>query len=518
MKWKNKFRIVGNGLFHILILLLIILSFSLNWGINNYGNIGFAEIVFTLNMPLMGTSDSLINSYISDGLIPAAIVSVVWLLLFLWPAKNTYLMEMRVGKKSFEIRLFPFRLKAWIKLFILVCWTALLVIIADKSFEFCDYIVSQIQQSKLIEEEYVDPAETSIVFPEEKRNLIMIYIESGETTAQDTANGGVFENNYIPEMTQIARDNISFSQSELIEGACVAPATGWTMAALVAETSGLPLKMWEYDDTSGADNAMRKYATFMPGATTLGDILEEQGYKNVFMAGSNFKFGGRTNYFTQHGNYEIWDYVYAKEIGKIPEDYKVWWGFEDEKLYTYAKEEILKLAEGDQPFNFSMLTVDTHHQNGYVCELCEDLWGDQYANVWSCASKQLNEFVEWLKQQDFYENTTVVIVGDHGSMDSDFYADLKYEKHEGDTVRKVYNAFVNPAVEPVNEKNRQFTTLDFFPTILASLGVEIEGERLGLGTNLFSEEETLSEKYGYEYLFTELNKKSRFYDYEILYP
>ena len=45
MKWKNKFRIVGNGLFHILILLLIILSFSLNWGINNYGNINLDNAI-----------------------------------------------------------------------------------------------------------------------------------------------------------------------------------------------------------------------------------------------------------------------------------------------------------------------------------------------------------------------------------------------------------------------------------------------------------------------------------------
>ena len=38
----------------------------------------------------------------------------------------------------------------------------------------------------------------------------------------------------------------------------------------------------------------------------------------------------------------------------------------------------------------------------------------------------------------------------------------------------------------MKKKNRDFSTLDFFPTTLASLGVQIEGDRLGLGTNLFS--------------------------------
>lgn len=31
-------------------------------------------------------------------------------------------------------------------------------------------------------------------------------------------------------------------------------------------------------------------------------------------------------------------------------------------------------------------------------------------------------------------------------------------------------------------------------------------------------EKTLAERYGYEYLFGEMNKKSRFYDHTILYP
>ena len=59
---------------------------------------------------------------------------------------------------------------------------------------------------------------------------------------------------------------------------------------------------------------------------------------------------------------------------------------------------------------------------------------------------------------------------------------------------------------------RKFTTLDFFPTIVAALGAQIEGERLGLGTNLFSGEKTLSEKYGYDYLFQEIRKQSATYN------
>ena len=36
-------------------------------------------------------------------------------------------------------------------------------------------------------------------------------------------------------------------------------------------------------------------------------------------------------------------------------------------------------------------------------------------------------------------------------------------------------------------KNRQFTHMDMYPTTLAAMGFNIEGNKLALGTNLFSD-------------------------------
>ena len=55
-----------------------------------------------------------------------------------------------------------------------------------------------------------------------------------------------------------------------------------------------------------------------------------------------------------------------------------------------------------------------------------------------------------------------------------------------------------------------------FPTTLASLGVEIEGNKLGLGVNLFSKEKTLLEKLSFKYLNNELTKNSIYYNENIL--
>ena len=222
--------------------------------------------------------------------------------------------------------------------------------------------------------------------------------------------------------------------------------------------------------------------------------------------GSDASFAGRDIYFTNHGNYEILDYYEAYNLGYNPIDYYVWWGFEDKKLYEYSKDKLIELAEENEPFNFTLLTVDTHPSDGYLDETCESNYEYQYADVISCADKMLNEFITWVQKQDFYENTTIVIAGDHLYMEnSDFIDTLSKDN------RYVYNVIIN-SVEENENNNREYSALDLFPTTLASLGVEIEGNKLGLGVNLFSGEETLIEKYDYYYFMDEMNKRSIFYD------
>lgn len=516
---KKFLRIFRHVIIQLFVFFVFLLYFSMVWCVANFGNIGLSEIVFTLNMPLKGTASSYFYSYFWNAFLPTLIGFCVELVLYFFPAKNQYNVKASFGKKTVRIMILPLQLNAIIWGALILFWFMMIVNAADEKFNVYDFVLNQIQASEFIENEYVNAAEVNITFPEEKRNLICLYVESAESSFQDPENGGLLEVNIIPEMTALAKNNISFSQSDLIEGAAVAPQCGWTAAALVAQTSGLPLKLFNFDDAlDGTDNTMDKYVSFMPGATTLGDILEKEGYHNFFMAGSDFTFGGRRDYFTQHGNYEVWDYLTAKEEGRIPADYEETWGFEDKKLYKYAKEKLLELAKEDQPFNFSMLTVDTHTGGGYICELCPDTFETRYENVWACASNQLNDFIEWIQQQDFYENTTICITGDHSSMQEGFLVEYDYDKHRGNVERKVYNVFINAVSEPINMKNRKFTTMDYFPTVLAAIGAEMEGDRLGLGTNLFSDKRTLAEEYGFEDMFDELNKKSNFYDINILYP
>ena len=88
-------------------------------------------------------------------------------------------------------------------------------------------------------------------------------------------------------------------------------------------------------------------------------------------------------------------------------------------------------------------------------------------------------------------------------MDADFCkaVDKAYD-------RRVYMSIINGAATPENDVMRQYSTLDLFPTTLAAMGVEIEGDRLGLGTNLYSSKPTLLEEYGEEAINTAFDQKS----------
>ena len=77
-------------------------------------------------------------------------------------------------------------------------------------------------------------------------------------------------------------------------------------------------------------------------------------------------------------------------------------------------------------------------------------------------------------------------------------------------VRTTYNCIINPVNTPINSKNRVFSSLDMLPTTLSAIGVEIKGDRLGLGTDLFSSTPTLCEELGVEKYQEELERNNEY--------
>lgn len=482
-KVKKILLIIGAVLGALLSTIGTLLYFSIKWMFKTWTNLTMDELVYHMTAPLEGTNDGMIQEYLDVCAVPAILMLLLVVILFIaWRTKKRWYVVMGAS------------------IIVPIIVSGVSVHGAWNELDVGSFVNGQSTYSSFIDDNYVDPADVALTFPEQKRNLIYIFLESVEMTYADKENGGAFDKNVIPELTELAQANEDFSgeDKELNGGYAMTGAT-WTMGAMFAHTSGIPLSI------SIDGNDMNTQEHFFAGAVTLGDILESAGYCQNLMIGSDATFGGRRLYFTEHGNYNIYDYNYASENGLIPPDYRVWWGYEDEKLFSFAKDKLTELSQQNVPFNLTLLTVDTHFEDGYPCELCTDEFGDnQYANVMACSSRQVKELVDWIQQQDFYENTTIVIAGDHPTMDKDFCEDV-----DEDYTRKVYTTYINPAAELETTEKRNYTTFDNFPTTLAALGVKIDGNRLGLGTNLFSSTQTLTERFGIDKMESELKKKSK---------
>ena len=85
-----------------------------------------------------------------------------------------------------------------------------------------------------------------------------------------------------------------------------------------------------------------------------------------------------------------------------------------------------------------------------------------------------------------------------------------------DYIRSPTVIFINLPFSFQKREKRAFSMFDLFPTILASLGVEIKGNTLGLGVNLFSGEKSLIEEYGYRTVYDALRKNDRFFNTHFL--
>jgi Phosphoglycerol transferase and related proteins, alkaline phosphatase superfamily len=475
------------------------------WAMHGIGNMRIDQIVFAMTQPLTGSDPGQIDAFIYQPLFGALLISI--------PVMSCLLIivscSLRLGRK-FHYQVANFRGR--VTLMVGILGLIIGALMSGKAIGYADIKAYYFESTEIYERNYVDPRNVEMDFPDKKRNLIYIFLESTESSYFSQDVGGIEEHNLMPRLADLAEnEGLQFSNREQLGGMLQVPGANQTASSMVAQTSGLPLR--PATSVGLSDGSGGNSAEYFPGAYSLGEILQKQGYNQTLLIGSKAEFAGRDQYFKQHGDYKIQDYHWAIEQGLIPEDYFTWWGYEDDKLFDYAKDTLADLSSQDQPFNLTMLTADTHFEDGYATDQTPDVFGDQYSNVIYDADRRITEFLSWLKEQPYYDNTTVILCGDHLTMDSDFFDDI-----DPDYQRSVFNLFLNVDQAGVRNKNRQFSAVDMFPTTLSALGVKVKGDRLGLGTNLFSDKQTIIEKMGYDAFSSELMKRSDFYDKWFIEP
>lgn len=405
----------------------------------------------------------------------------------------------KITKK--EYKYYPVKIITNHKIIFAVIVTIVFSVISLNNVDFFGYVSNNINTTKIFDKEYNKINYEDVIF-NEKKNLITIYVESLETTFFSKEHGGNWDYEILSELNDLMDDNaIYFATDSNRRGIYNLYGTSWTTASIISSTSGVPFKIPFENSKFTKDNFLRKIIT-------LGDVLKYQGYHNEVISGASTKFGSLYDYFKIHGDYEI---IEPDNIDKykidVNYDTNGRWGFNDKYMFDLAKDRLTKLAKSNIPFNETLIGIDSHPIDGYKASFTVDKFHKQYENVYATESILLSEFINWIKEQDFYKDTVIVIIGDHLCMQTSFMKDHSKED------RGRFNLFINSFNNTENTKNRGVASYDLYPTILSSMGASIKNDKIGLGVNLFSNNKTLIEKYGIEKLEKELKRKSLYYNY-----
>ncbi|MBO7550881.1 MAG: sulfatase-like hydrolase/transferase [Fibrobacter sp.] len=497
----------------ILFLFLLCLIFTIPWAIDTFPLSNVEAVLFTVFAGNNeGAEEFVLSSFINKVFYPVLWTFIVVLITEL--ALSFVLFKRNI---FCEAKLWKIKLRFSQRGFLQILWQVQKTILLISSFYAAILLLvlpgiimsapfkTLIQQpidSEFYRNNYVHPDSVKIEAPEESRNLVVIFLESMEKNFAQ----------YTPEITHLEENSLDF-----VPGGQNVSGTSWTIAGIIGKLCGIPLNM-----PMGINEYHGRLPTYVPYAKCLMDVLADKGYNQLYAQGTSGEFTQKKDFWKTHGNVEIHDIEYYKSVRKVPEDYYVFWGFEDRKLYRFVKEELDSLSNLDKPFALYMLTVDTHQPQGFLDDTCKVSLKEvgfaennlnHFPEALRCASIQLESFIRWMQGQPWFDKTVVFVMGDHATP----ALSAKVNLPQSDSLywtNFVVNAFLDSS--KTYRQGRTYSSLDIFPTILESMGFELESHAMALGKSLYADSPTLLEKYGRKTLDSLLRERSVQYDYFLM--
>ena len=313
----------------------------------------------------------------------------------------------------------------------------------------------------------------------EKKNVVFIYLESIEQRYFDEA---VFPG-LLPELTKLSRESLVFPN--VYQGA----GAEYTMGGIVASQCGYPLAARHHI----AEDSFGMYEDFLPRATCLGDLLQDDGYHSVYVGGADTRFAGKQNFLQSHGYAEIIGKmdILARLGGRVPVNA---WGVYDDTLFVLAYEKFLSLNAQTKPFLLTLLTLDTHHPAGHPSPSCGSYGaGDNsMLNAAHCTDALVGRFIRKIRSSPYSENTIIVLFSDHLAHPNTASYLLKQSARPANLTFIVN--FPDGRREEIVHPGTHYAVA---PTLLDVMGYELDGQ-MGFGTPLTQGPGYLVRKFGVE--------------------
>ncbi|GIO68636.1 hypothetical protein J21TS3_34570 [Paenibacillus cookii] len=148
---------------------------------------------------------------------------------------------------------------------------------------------------------------------------------------------------------------------------------------------------------------------------SLPRLLEQNGYNTLTLHTNKVHFWNREELYSSLGFQHYYDQSY------FGEDDLVFFGASDEVLYAKTAKKLQELDREDKPFYAQIISMSAHHPftipaRKYKMELPERYQGTfvgDYIRAQNYADYALGLFIEDLKQKGLWDDSLIVIYGDH---------------------------------------------------------------------------------------------------------
>jgi phosphoglycerol transferase MdoB-like AlkP superfamily enzyme len=142
-------------------------------------------------------------------------------------------------------------------------------------------------------------------------------------------------------------------------------------------------------------------------------VLNSNGYKSAFWYGGEINFANFNSYIIGSGFNSI-----ITEDNFDPSTYGSKWGVHDHIMFSAFRDSLKYVSE---PFFNVVLTLSSHEPFDVPMEPV--FKGDdnitKYKNSVFYTDKALGNFLDWAKETDWWKNTLVILVADHGGRSTD---------------------------------------------------------------------------------------------------